>query len=523
MSRAVSIPAVALVLAAMTSGQNVIFGDEPTSADHLQVARRVDELLAHRWSEAGVEPAPPAADAEFVRRVCLDLTGVIPSVSRVRAFLDDPSPDKRARLIDELLSSPRYATHMATTWRKLILPRGLDPDQLQNAIALEGWLRARFVEEERYDNIVAEVLVATGGGQGGPAAFYSSVQFRPEELASATSRVFLGMQIQCAQCHDHPFDDWTQEDFWGFAAFFSRVKQLDQNRPQSRLRLVDLERGEVMLPDSDTVVPPRYPGGELADEHRAGTRRRKLAIWLVSRDNPYFARAAVNRVWAQLFGRGLIEPVDDLGESNPASHPQVLSELEAYFVDSGFDLKSLLRLLANTEAYQLSSAIGGGSEVPPELFSRMTMKPLTPEQFYDSLMKIIARQRSTAAFSGAGAQQLDPQRRAFFAKMASRSGDSAQFEPGVPQALLMMNGAEATEATDVERSGLLGALEAPLFSDEQRLEILLLATLSRPPSEDERKQFVAHVQNARADDKERQALSDVLWALINSTEFAMNH
>ena len=457
-----------------------------------------------------------------MRRVCLDLTGTLPRVSRVREFLADESVDKRARLIDELLASPRFAAHLATTWRRIILPRGLEAEQVNSAVALERWLRTRIMERDRYDNIVADVLVATGSSRGGPAAFYSSADLKPEELAASTSRVFLGMQIQCAQCHDHPFDNWSQEDFWGFAAFFARVRRLEQGQAQANLRLVDLDSGEVVLPETETIIAPKYPAGQTANPADGGTRRRQLAIWMASRDNPYFARAAVNRMWALLFGRGLIDPVDDLGEFNPPSHPELLDELEAFFVESGFDLAALLRVLANTKAYQLSSAAPQGDAAPPELFARMAVKPLSAEQLYDSIAAISGRASAVPNAGMAAEPLLDPSRRAFLTKIASSNGASVA-DIGVPQALVLMNGAESATATNSAQGGLLQAIEAPLFSDRERVEILCLATLSRPPHPHEYDALLAHVVEGAASGKRHEALGDVLWALMNSSEFALNH
>lgn len=486
---------------------------------------RIDELIAKRWAEEGIEPAGQSGDAEFLRRVYLDLTGVIPPVARVRAFLSDERPDKRARVIGELLLSPGYATHLATTWRNIMLPRGFDAEQLASVAGVQNWLRDEFVANKRYDNMVADLLVATGGNETGPALFYTSLNLKPEELAAQTSRIFLGVQLQCAQCHDHPFDSWTQDDFWGYAAFFARLRQSSPNQGQMPTRLIDAPTGEVTLPETDSIVPPKYLGGVDADPDEGGTRRRQLAIWTVSRDNPYLARAAVNWTWSHLFGRGLVEPVDDMSEKNPPSHPELLDELSAYFVEIGYDMRELLRTLANTGAYQLSSYMESDTDVPPELFSRMTAKPLTAEQLYDSMARTLRPQEASMNTGRPRADNrlYDARRQAFLAKMATRSRNSSEYEAGLPQALMLMNGPIIAEATDGNKSGLLTSLEAPLFTDHERVEMLFLATLSRPPNEQEQARFVEHVTDGGSTGDRRKALSDVLWALLNSAEFAFNH
>ncbi|MEX2114461.1 MAG: DUF1549 and DUF1553 domain-containing protein [Pirellulales bacterium] len=479
------------------------------------MTERVDALLAERWQAAGVEPAPLADDANFLRRLHLDLTGVIPPVADVQDFLANENPDKRRELIDRLLVSPGHYTHLADVWRDLMLPRKFDPEQTAGLIGLQNWLRRQFVENRRYDRIVADLLVATGGDEAGPALFYTALGVKPEELGTATSRIFLGIRLDCAQCHDHPFDRWTQQDFWGYAAFFAQLQQRTTN--VANMRLVDVEAGDVRIPDTDTVVPTRYPGGSTVDAGERGTRRQQLAIWMVSRENPYLGRAAVNLVWSELFGRGLVEPLDDFGDHNPPSHPQLLAELSEWFVASGYDLQRLYRVLANTRAYQLSSVVPAAGAPPPELFARMTVKTLTAEQLYDSLARVALRPGNE------GQERLaDPRRQAFVIKLLSQTRTPTDFELGVPQALTLMNGAELIAVTDEAQSGLLKALEAPYLDDGQRVDAAFLAALSRPARAAERSEFLKYV-TAQPEAERQQALGDVVWALVNSAEFMLNH
>lgn len=489
------------------------------------MARRVDELLTQRWSTEGVQPAAVASDAEFLRRAYLDLTGAIPRVSEARQFLADSAPDKRARLIDRLLDSPAHPTHLANTWRGFMLPPNVDIAQQNNVVGVQRWLRNQFADNLRYDRMVGDLLVATGGGDTGPALFYTALEVQPEKLAATTSRIFLGLQIDCAQCHDHPFDRWTQRDFWGYAAFFAQLRQPDSPDAVTAVSLQDLNQGEVKLPDSDEVVPPKYPGGATVDPDARGTRRQQLTIWLASRDNPYLARAAVNRVWALLFGRGLVEPVDDLGPHNPPSHPELMQELSLYLVDIGFDLRELLRTLANTRAYQLSSRWEGDDLPAEELLARMPVKTLSAEQLYDSLARLLLLPPAAMATNPqqSSSRLLDPRRQAFIARMQTPSRKATEYETGVPQALTMMNGTEMIAATDSRESGLLTALDSPLFDDMQRVETLFLATLTRLPRDEESSKFVEYIASGGVTGDRRRALGDCLWALLNSAEFALNH
>jgi len=501
-----------------------------------QSAEFVDwNALPYLYAEADATPLllmvledylATTGDLEFLRRASLDLAGVIPTVAEVRAFAADTNPDKRARLVDRLLASHLHAEHLATTSRNMMVPRGATVDGFDGQAGLQSWLRSQFLKNQRYDQMVADLLVATGVSREGPGLFYTAFDLKPEELAANTARVFLGIQIECAQCHDHPFDRWTQQDFWGYAAFFARLGRQGENRPgQQNMRLVDKSDGEVMLPGTQNIVLPLYPRGEHANADDVGSRRMQLGIWMVSRDNPFLARAAVNRAWAFMFGRGLVEPVDDIGEHNRASQPQLFDELAAYFVDSGFDLRNLLRVLASTRAYQLSSRIAGEDTPRPEFFARMPVKALTAEQFYDSLMRSSLAGASTgAADDPRQASGLDARRQAFVAKMQAQRASRLEYDAGVAQVLLLLNGDEVVAATGEATSGLLTALAAPVFSDRERIEILFLATVSRPPDEHELSLSLKHLADGQSgDDVANQALGDILWALVNSAEFALNH
>ena len=481
------------------------------------MAGRIDALLAASWKQAAVPPAEVSSDAEFMRRVHLDLTGRIPTVNEARQFLAEDSRDKRTQLVDHLLARPAYANHMARTWRRFLLPENNNLVRFGNGATFEIWLADQFADNTPYDQLTRELLLATGQYNQGPALFYAALQAKPEELAAATSRSLLGVQIQCAQCHDHPFDHWTERDFWGYAAFFAQLQK--PNNPQQRFvtQVDDLNTGELKLPDTGVVIAPTFLGGDEVEDSADATRRERLADWVTARDNPYFARAAVNRIWAHLFGRGIVDPVDDLGEHNTPSHPQLLNELTDYFVATNYDVRNLVRTLAMTRAYQLSSESIAGASPRPELFARMAIKALTAEQLYDCLLQATAR-RQNAANRG-----FNSSRNVFLNKFRAPGGSSTEFHSGIPQALTLMNGDEVRSAIDLEESDILVGLTAPFLNDEQRVEALFLATLSRHPNEEEQGKFVAYVTDKKAAADKRRALGDILWALLNSAEFCLNH
>ncbi len=493
----------------------------PTATSAATAAASVDQMMRQLWVERDVTSAHLCSDSEFLRRATLDLNGIIPTVAQVRAFLSDTDKNKRARVVDRLLDSPRYATHMANTWRDILLPGEFDPAQLPLANELHRWLQEKFAANWRYDRLVAEFISVQDAEAIGPAVFYQVHDTDPAKLAAATSRIFLGVQIQCAQCHDHPFDDWSQQDFWGYAAFFARLRASQPNSDPLAFRLIDLTEGEVTLPDTEQVVLPRYPSRAAVDNRLGGTRRRQLAIWLASRDNPFLARAAVNRCWGQLFGRGLVDPVDDMGPNRPAVHPKLLERLSDEFIQSGFDLKSLWRTLVLSEVYQLSSEPGssassaGGQPASAEFFQRRLIRRLSPDQLYDSL-------RRSLLLPASGEFAADAQRIGFLQAMRTTEPDPTTYGLGMQQVLTLINGPPLTIALTDHDSGLLGSLQAPFLTVDDQIDILLLATLSRYPTGREREKFGNYLRTA-ANEAQGERPGDILWALLNSAEFQLNH
>lgn len=496
-----------------------------TPRDAAAMTRRVDQLLNARLEQEKVAPVESASDAEFLRRATIDLTGRTPRVSDVRAFLADSRPDRRAIVIDALLAKPTHATHLAHTWRRSLLPDSADVTRFGGERVFETWLRQQFVDNRPYDRLARELLLAKGSADQGPALFYIALENKPEELAAATSRALLGVQIQCAQCHDHPHDKWKQDDFWGYAAFFARLQRLDNAVPGAAVMVVDNATGEVVHPERQMPVPPRFLASDTTIEDTMLTRREALAAWLTAKENPYFAKATVNRVWALLFGRGLVEPVDDLGDHNPPSHPELMQALADYFVATDYDVRGLMSVLANTDAYQRTSKLRPGeTESKPELFARMAVKSLTAEQLYDSLQVATARRElPRTMMPDVGIPGLDPARAEFLDKFRSASGSAVEYQAGIPQSLTLMNGQLIAQATDVESSDLLRALQAPFMDDDQRIETLFLAVLSRPPHKAEQSKFTAYLESRLTDAERRSALSDMLWALLNTAEFTLNH
>lgn len=482
---------------------------------------KIDAMLDAGWQAARVMPAPRCSDATFHRRVWLDLAGVAPPVSETRSFLADSTDDKRERLIDRLLRSPQHASHMATRWNEILLP----PDaqtQLQqraNVAALHRWLRDQFYRNVPYDHLVGSFLTAGGAGNSGPAIFYTSHSVQPEKLAAATSRIFLGVQLQCAECHDHPFDRWTQKDFWQYAAFFSQLEP-ETRGGESETIIEDRPGREVMLPNTEQVMWPRYPGvAEAPEEDPRDFRRRQLTIWLASRDNPYFARAAANRVWEHLFGRGIVDPVDAMDVGNLPSHPELLEFLADHLIQLRFDLRRFYATLARTRLYGMDSAMPSSHRPPEDAFAAMSVKTLSAEQFYNGLQQNVYCRSGPppgdAMSSFAAAEQ------GFLARMRSVGSSPREYPHGVVQSLALMNGPEVMAACSPDQVGLLAALDAPFFDDAQRVETLFLAALSRPPTPSEMNRVLEMLSASTTNAESSAVLSDLLWVLLNTAECAM--
>ncbi|MEM7479228.1 MAG: DUF1549 domain-containing protein [Planctomycetota bacterium] len=491
-----------------------------------EMTARVDELLEAHLKEIGWDAAEPCNDSAFLRRVHLDLTGAPPTGSEVLAFAADESNMKDIRLVDRLLGSATSASHLAGQWSRWMLPEDNSNPFLVGNSGLRNWLRDRFAENLRYDRLVSDLMVATGPVQAGPSEFFVALEVKPEKIAAKTARVFMGVQLDCAECHDHPFDEWTQQDFWGFAAYFAQLSNnVDQPIAMRVGEIQDSDEGDVTLPGTEEIVPPKPLVETGFSGLSRGTRRQQLTLWLTAKENPFLARATVNRVWAMLFGRGLIEPIDDMRSIDMASHPEVLRELSEYFAASGYDLRNLISTLAKTKAYRRSSMHIAG-EPPEASYAVMTTKPLTEQQINDTLTKV-ARQivgNDNPAAQNVLARQLGQLR-----------GDASEAKLGIVSALVTLHGDLFDQVSREDSSRLLKALEAPFLDQRKQLRWLFLSTLNRLPSQEEEAAFselFSKLQTEQTEELEGESAteqpdpqipwqSDLLWALLNSTEFAM--
>ncbi len=494
-----------------------------------RLIERIDQRIREAWQREKVTPAARADDAEFLRRVYLDLAGQIPPVSTVRRFLDDPAPNKRQAVVRELLESPRYIIHFSNVWRAELLPEVSAEPQLQFLMpSFEAWLRDQLIDNDSYADLAQQLVsfkiagtaardAVEAGGTVSPVAFYQAKEGKAENLASGTARVFLGLRIECAQCHDHPFDTWKQEQFWSFAAFFSGVSRQQMGDAAGPLSDVP-QRRKLEIPGKKTEVAARYLSGLEPTWKSEEASRENLARWLTGRDNPYFAKAAVNRVWGRLFGVGIVDPVDDFSEANAPSHPELLDELAAAFADSGHDLKFLLRVLTATEAYQLTSAVTDPSQEPPQRFARMSLKGMSPEQLFDSVAEATGHFERNRRDQGIFNADTRP-RGEFLEAFGNETDPPTERPTTILQALAMMNGQFITQTTDPKTGLLAAVVNFPDMQIQERIETLYLAALGRMPRPDELKKMIAHCENREL----AVALSDIFWAIVNSSEFLLNH
>jgi len=492
-----------------------------------EVAAAVDAAFDASWRSEKVTPAPLSADAEFLRRVCLDITGRLPSVKQATAFLDSKDADKRAKLIDELLAAPEYGRHFGRIWRNLMVRPDANMPNPPNTEPLADWLAARFNENRGWDKTVAELLQAEGPDASAPGTFFIlNGDGRGNPLANVTagsvSKLFMGLQFECAECHKHPFADWKQTDFWGLAAFFGHVNLVgksgvtEDRKAKNFKRSITIATGpkaSIVIPTTSfkmvgEVVRAKFPGGPELTEGVDGPLRPAFAKWLTTAENPYFASNATNRLLGHFFGRHLVE-----GQLDPAEesvHAQVLKALARELGESGFDQKHLIRCLCNSKTYQRAARPAGkGKDVP---FAQAAQRVLAPEVLYDALCSALEVADLTGGKRGTG-----PTRAEFLRAFTTRpeGGDPTEYAYGIPQALALIN-------QPVFNGGgkIVDRLMQASKSPGAVVEGLYLAALSRRPSAEELADAIAFVDRRKSS---RDGYAEVLWALLNSAEFVVNH
>lgn len=500
----------------------------------------IDAEAKTAWEREKVTPAKPSADTEFLRRVYLDLVGVIPTHDEAVAFLASTDPGKREKLIDKLLADPRFARHQADVWDLVLFGRNPPGNETDRRDGFHAWLRSRFEQNIAYDVWVRELLKAEGNSTDNSALYFAQWRNAPEDATEAVSQTFLGVQLQCARCHDHPYEPWTQRDFYGMAAFLARLDVVTVGKKGNLNVYAIGERntGDIQFtgPAKDAVagkkgepVKPKFLlGAELAepappkdakDRERFTpnqmppkpkfSRKDALADWVTKPDNPFFARAVANRVWGQFLGRGLVHPVDNLSAANKPSHPALLDTLTKELMAHQFDLKWFIRELVSSKTYQLSGT--GSGEAMPLWFQHARSRPLSAEELVESW-------QIATGYTDAGKASPDRFRPLgngymlrYFGTPNTGTGD---FQGGLAEHLYLNNGPLG------QMIGVKGGLADQLADAKKpvadRVERLFLSTLSRRPAADEAKKFAEFLTTGGSS-------NDAVWVLITCSEFRFNH
>jgi hypothetical protein len=503
---------------------------QPPMVNYPEIPRNnfIDDLVFAKLQRLDIVPSALSSDNEFLRRVYLDATGLLPTLKETQAFLDSRDPEKRSKLIDDLVSRPEFAEVWATRFSDLFRTGLLDQGDKGGRL-MYNWLSKSVMQDKPYNQFATELLTASGQLKFNPTAnFYYITEFsEPENIATNISQVFLGVRLECARCHNHPWEKWTQDDFWGFAAFFGRMGIKDTYENDESQVLLKLT-GEVIHPKTKKPVAAKYLDGPTELERPGEDIREKLAAWMTSPANPWFAKAIVNRMVRHYLGRALVEPVDDFRVTNPASNDALLSALAKDFSEHGYRLKRTARLIMNSRVYQLSSEPNDSNRNDAINYSHYYVKRLMAEQLADSVSEVTGiSEKYPGHMLGTRAMQI-PQGApsyflATFGRMKAREviceRDS---QPDMVQAMHLISGETLQRQITAKNGNLDKWLADSSLNDEEIIRRLFLASLVREPDAHEMASALVPIKAAGPASR-RQAFEDTLWALFNSKEFLFNH
>jgi hypothetical protein len=506
--------------------------ETPPMKDYPDVPRNnfIDDFIFSKLKRVNTVPSPLSSDSEFVRRVYLDTIGLLPTLDESSRFLDSKDPKKRAALIDELIDRPEFAEVWATRFSDL-LRVGLLDQRSKGGRIMYSWLRQAMREDKPFNQFATELITASGNLYFNPASnFYYITEFsEPENIATNVSQVFLGVRIECARCHNHPWEKWTQEDFWGFAAFFGRmgVKDTYEN-DESEITLKPA--GEVISPKTKKRVDAKYLDGATETEGLDEDIRVKLAKWVTSPQNPWFARAIVNRVFKHYMGRGIVEPLDDFRVTNPPTNEALLDALAKDFVANGYRLKHTIRLILNSRAYQLSSVPNDTNRGDFLNYSHYYVRRLLAEELIDSMAEVTGVQETFPGYMpGTRAMTIPQGAPTYFLQTFGRLKAREVIcerdnSPDVAQAMHLISGQTIQHQITGKDGTLDHWLADKSLTDEEITRHLFIATLVHPPNEREVAQVVASIHSGiGGPDARRQVFEDVFWSILNSKAFIFNH
>lgn len=501
----------------------------------------IDKLVFANLVQIGVPPSPVCDDETFLRRVSLDIAGRLPTVEEAKAFIESTAPDKRDRLIESLLNTPDYADYFANKWAPLLHNKRDSASDITANFAFHSWVRDGLLSNKPYDQMVRELLAATGTIESNPpVAWYKRVK-EPHLQIEDVAQLFLGVRMQCAQCHHHPFERWSQADYYSLAAFFSQIGR----KPTATAGedVIFHKRGIAQMVNKKTMEPvkPAALGDAVAEIAPDEDPRLRLADWMSSKTNPFFAKALVNRYWKHFFKRGLIEPEDDIRDTNPPTNPELLDALAKHFIESGFDLKEVVRTITQSSTYQLSAMPNEHNGVDRQNFSHFYPKRLSAEVLLDAVDQLTGARTDFADLPpGTRAVALPDNsynRSMPFLKVFGRPEGASVCEcervqsSSLAQSLHLMNAADV-KAKLTTKGGRAETLSKDDRPESEKLRELYLAAFSREPRTDELKVAEEYLARPRTDGQgkplapqvaKRQGYEDLLWALINTKEFLFNH
>lgn len=493
-----------------------------------QVDNVVDRHVYSQLRKLGLPPSDLCDDPTFLRRVTIDIAGRLPTLEETKQFLSDTNPNKRQLLVERLLETPDYADYFANKWSAILRNKRRQDVDRRATFAFHAWIRDSLLQNKPYDQFVAEILTATGQPDfNPPAAWYREVADQSAQVED-TAQLFLGLRIQCARCHHHPFEKWSQQDYYGLAAFFSQVAKKRGDRPGLDRIYHRPGVAQAQNPKTGQPVKPTGLGDQPMDIPPLVDPREALAEWLRAPDNPYFARALVNRYWKHFFGRGLVEPEDDMRVTNPPSNPELLDALAKDFIDNGFNLKHLIKTICLSHTYQRSAEPNSWNRDDKQNFSRYYPKRLNAEVLLDAINQVTDTKTDFGGVPvGVRATQLpDNGFNSYFLTVFGRPEASSACEcerssdANLAQSLHLLNSAEIQgklTANDGRAARLAADANQPL---RDKIRELYLVSFSREPTEEELTIAEGYVQKTG---DARRAFEDIVWALINTKEFLFNH
>jgi hypothetical protein len=489
----------------------------------------VDSHIFKKLKILGIPPSGLCDDATFLRRVCADVAGRLPTLDEAKAFLADTDPAKRDKKIDELLASTAYADYFANKWASVLRVKRGQTSSVRANYAFHDWIRTSFHQNKPYDQFVREILAAAGEvGQHPPVTWYQQVRTINEQVED-TAQLFLGLRIQCARCHHHPFEKWSQQDYYGMAAFFSRVGRKPGLEPQEERVFHQRGQGSAQNPKTGQNVPPTGLDAKPVSLTADDDPRHALVDWMADPANRFFAPALVNRYWKHFFGRGIVDPEDDMRVTNPASNPELLDALAQHFIKSGFDLKELIRTICRSSTYQLSAEPNDYNRSDKQNFSRYYPKRLNAEVLLDAIDQVTGTGTGFNGLpSGTRAVQLPDSgsMNYFLTVFGKPQAESAcecerSSEANLAQSLHLLNSAEIQGKLQAGGGRARTLAADNNRSDAEKITDLFLWVFSRPPQQKELDVALAHIQKKQ--NEKAVAYEDILWALINTKEFLFNH